>query len=251
MIPKVIHYCWFGGAELPPLAKRCIASWRKFLPDYEIVEWNEKNFDVNQILYTRQAYAAKKYAFVSDYARFKILYDQGGLYFDTDVEVIRPLDDIIANGPFMGCETDADPSTGTPMTVAPGLGLGARVGEPLYMEILDYYDKLSFIGSDGQHNLLTVVDYTTDLLRRHGLKDVPGIQSCFDILIYPKEYFCPYYHTIVRPTPNSRTIHWYAGTWLSPRRRLFTRAVNLCYRLLGVQGGKLVNKSLRSLGLLK
>ena len=103
-IPKIIHYCWFGRSPLPELAKKCIASWRKYFPDYEIKEWNEDNFDVNSILYTSQAYQAKKYAFVSDYARFWILYMYGGLYFDTDVEVIRPMDDIIQRGPFMGCE---------------------------------------------------------------------------------------------------------------------------------------------------
>lgn len=96
MIPKKIHYCWFGRNPLPESAQKCIASWKKYLPDYEIIEWDEDNFDVNCIPYTTQAYEAKKYAFVSDYARFKILYEHGGLYFDTDVEVIRPLDDIIA-----------------------------------------------------------------------------------------------------------------------------------------------------------
>ena len=101
-IPKTIHYCWFGRNPLPSLAIKCIASWKKYLPDYEIKEWNEDNFDVNVIPYTREAYAAKKYAFVSDYARFKILYEEGGLYFDTDVEVIKPFDDIIARGAFMG-----------------------------------------------------------------------------------------------------------------------------------------------------
>ena len=101
MIPKVIHYCWFGRNPLPPLAIKCIESWKKFLPDYEIKGWNEDNFDVNIIPYTQEAYQAKKYAFVSDYARFWILYKYGGIYFDTDVEVIRPLDDIIARGPFM------------------------------------------------------------------------------------------------------------------------------------------------------
>ena len=107
MIPKIIHYCWFGRNPLPELAQKCIASWKKYLPDYEIKEWNEDNFDVNIIPYTAEAYAAKKYAFVSDYARFWILYKYGGIYFDTDVEVIRPIDDIIAKGNFMGCETDA------------------------------------------------------------------------------------------------------------------------------------------------
>ena len=120
MIPKVIHYCWFGGNPLPASAKKCIASWRKYLPDYEIKEWNESNFDVNIIPYTAEAYKAKKYAFVSDYARFWILYKYGGLYFDTDVEVIKNMDDIIAKGAFMGCENEAKPGGGhAPIGVAP------------------------------------------------------------------------------------------------------------------------------------
>lgn len=109
MIPKIIHYCWFGRGPLPELAQKCIASWKKYLPDYEIKEWNEDNFDVNIIPYTAEAYQAKKYAFVSDYARFWILYQYGGIYFDTDVEVIRPMDDIISKGNFMGFETDPKP----------------------------------------------------------------------------------------------------------------------------------------------
>ena len=124
MIPKIIHYCWFGRGEKPALAKKCIASWRKFFPDYEIKEWNEGNFDVNIIPYTAEAYACKKYAFVSDYARFWVLYKYGGLYFDTDVEVIRPMDDIVARGPFMGIETPA--TFGNLPNVAPGLGLGGK-----------------------------------------------------------------------------------------------------------------------------
>ena len=97
MIPKSIHYCWFGRSELTPLAKKCLASWRQFFPDYEIKEWNEDNFDVNIIPYTADAYKAGKYAFVSDYARFWVLYHFGGVYFDTDVEVIRPMDDVLEN----------------------------------------------------------------------------------------------------------------------------------------------------------
>ena len=102
MIPHVIHYCWFGGKPLPKLAVDCIASWRKYLPGYEIKEWNESNFDVNIIPYTSEAYAARKYAFVSDYARFWILYHYGGVYFDTDVEVIQPLAPLLEKGAFMG-----------------------------------------------------------------------------------------------------------------------------------------------------
>ena len=106
MIPKVVHYCWFGGNQLPDDAKKCIESWRKFFPEYEIKEWNERNFDFNCCDYVKEAYAAQKWAFVSDYARFWILYHEGGLYFDTDVEVIKDMSDIIAKGAFMGCETD-------------------------------------------------------------------------------------------------------------------------------------------------
>ena len=104
MIPKIIHYCWFGGKPLPKLAQKCKASWEKFFPDYEIKEWNEQNFDVNQVMFTEEAYKLKNYAYVSDYVRFWVLYHYGGIYFDTDVEVIRPLDDIIAHGSFLGFE---------------------------------------------------------------------------------------------------------------------------------------------------
>ena len=132
MIPKVIHYCWFGRNPLPSLAIKCIESWRKYLPDYEIKEWNEDNFDVNIIPYTQEAYQVGKYAFVSDYARFWILYKYGGLYFDTDVEVIKPMDDIIARGPFMGCEKDV--SDTSVASVAPGLGLGVNPGRGPWVE---------------------------------------------------------------------------------------------------------------------
>ena len=126
MIPKIIHYCWFGGKPLPESARKYIASWRKYFPDYEIKEWNENNFDVNIISYTAEAYKARKYAFVSDFARFWILYHHGGLYFDTDVEVIGSFDDIIARGPFMGCESGLRPMEGDSLLVAPGLGLGVN-----------------------------------------------------------------------------------------------------------------------------
>lgn len=177
MIPKIIHYCWFGRNPLPPLALECIASWRKYLPDYEIREWNEENFDVNIIPYTTEAYQAKKYAFVSDYARFWILYHYGGLYFDTDVEVIRPMNDIIERGPFMGCETDVK-SGATTIGVNPGLGLGSPPNHGLYQELLTYYEGLHYLASDGSIiEQQTIVDHTTELLRQHGLLEVNGIQQ--------------------------------------------------------------------------
>ena len=170
MIPKVIHYCWFGRNPLPPLAIKCIDSWRKYLPDYEIVEWNEDNFDVHSIPYISQAYDVKKYAFVSDYARFWILYHYGGIYFDTDVEVIKPMNDIIECGPFMGCENIG--GSGVNLKVAPGLGIGVNPGHIIYKEILEKYESMSFILANGMYNQTTVVKYTTELLSKYGLMNL-------------------------------------------------------------------------------
>lgn len=223
MIPKVIHYCWFGRNPLPPLAIKCIESWKKYLPDYEIKEWNEDNFDVNIIPYTQEAYKAKKYAFVSDYARFWILYKYGGLYFDTDVEVIKPMDDIIAKGPFMGCENEVGNDGATALAVAPGLGLGVNPGLGLYKEMMDLYGTLHFIRTNGGFNLKTVVEYTTEFLYKYGLQNINEVQECAGIWIYPKEYFCPIdYETGKRQdTENTYTVHHYAASWQNSKQKLY------------------------------
>ena len=140
-IPKVIHYCWFGRKQLPKDAVDCIESWKKYYPDYEIVEWNEDNFNVNICDYVKEAYAEKKWAFVSDYARFWILYNYGGLYFDTDVEVIKRASDIIAKGSFMGNEYGLEQNT---VLVNPGLGMGAEKGLAFFKTVLDYYNNIHF-----------------------------------------------------------------------------------------------------------
>lgn len=230
MIPKVIHYCWFGHNPLPESAKKCIDSWRKFLPDYEIKEWNEDNFDVNIIPYTQQAYEAKKYAFVSDYARFWILYHHGGVYFDTDVEVIRPMDDIIEKGPFMGrekgafikdiCDNHIVAKGDAGLGVAPGLGLGVNPGLGLMKKMLDYYDGKHFVCEVNVRNQITVVHICTKVLMESGLQNVDGIQKVEDeCYIYPSEYFCPINVTTgrIHVEKNTRTIHHYAGTWVDKK----------------------------------
>lgn len=223
MIPKIIHYCWFGGNPLPPLALECIASWKKYLPDYEIKEWNESNFDVNSIPYTAEAYKQKKYAFVSDYCRFYVMYKYGGIYFDTDVEVIRPMDDIIARGNFMGFETDPDgensPGKYAPrycFAVNPGLGFGIEKQHPFMQKMLDMYATLEFqtIPQDIAW-YKTIVAYTTEHLCSEGLRNIHGQQIVNDISIYPSEYFSPT-NTVtnrIHITDNTRTIHRYAGSW--------------------------------------
>ena len=219
-LPKTIHYCWFGGKPLPASARKCIASWRRYLPDYEIKEWNESNFDVNIIPYTREAYEAKKYAFVSDYARFWILYRYGGLYFDVDVEAISSFDDIVAQGPFMGFEVDGGIGRDS-MAVAPGLGLGVNPGLGLMKEMLDLYATLHFRLPDGTLNLHTVVEYTTDVLRQHGLQDIAGIQDVAGVRIYPTAYFCPVSVADgkLRLSVETHSIHHYAQSWQSPLRK--------------------------------
>lgn len=220
---------------MPESAQKCIASWKKYFPDYEVIEWNEDNFDVNCIPYTAQAYAAKKYAFVSDYARFKILYDHGGLYFDTDVEVIKPMDDIIATGPFMGFEIN--PCQSRPHgAVAAGLGIGATPSMPFYKSVLDYYFRLNFIQPDGNYNVTdAVVNIITRELVKEGLNNKSGIQRIAGILIYPADYFNPLDDATGRlnKTPNTYTIHWFTKSWLnvSPWRQ---KASRIAHRIFGV-----------------
>lgn len=243
MIPKRIHYCWFGRKPLPQSALRCIDSWRKYLPEYEIKEWNEENFNVNIIPYTQQAHEVKKYAFVSDYARFWILYHYGGIYFDTDVEVIRPMDEIINRGPFMGIEQSAS-LEGKPM-VAPGLGLGVEVGHPFYKKMLDKYSNFVFLNKDGSLNTQTIVEYTTRELYSYGMKASDDFQEVGGIWIYPSDYFCPMDSTtgITTLTDRSVSIHHYDASWMDHRTIGFRLHQLKCaiYKVLGQRSAVYIN----------
>ena len=222
-IPKIIHYCWFGGKELPKSAKKCIRSWQKYMPDYEIKRWDESNFDINLCKFTTEAYSKGKYAFVSDVARFWILNKYGGVYFDTDVEVIRPFDDIVNEGPFMGLELPYNASSfAHEIGIAPGLGMGAVPEMPFYGEMLDFYSKSSFINDDGSLNLTPIGKYVSRLLCAHGLENKKGIQTVADINIYPNDYFCPKSITNgkITLTQNSHSIHHFDASWLPRGKRM-------------------------------
>lgn len=214
MIPKIIHYCWFGGKPLPKSAQKCIASWRKYLPDYEIKEWNESNFDIRCCAYVSEAYDAKKYAFVSDYVRFFALNNEGGLYFDTDVEIIKPIDDIIERGPFLGIE-EQNRSTGTTYGVDMGLGMGCMSNNYLLINLLNTYNKMHFVKEDGTLNLVTIVDNVTSLLETDGFVYEDRIQECCGFIIYPHDYFSPkdMVSRRITLTSNTRSIHHYDATW--------------------------------------
>ena len=235
MIPKVIHYCWFGRNPLPESALKCIDSWRKYLPDYEIKEWNEDNFDVNIIPYSRDAYEAKKYAFVSDYARFWILYHYGGIYFDTDVEVIKSFDDIVEKGAFMGLEIDGT-KRGTTLAIAPGLGLGAEMGHPVYAIILDSFQSLSYYNEDGTRNSFTMIPLVTSLFINQGLVPNGKMQNIQGVNLYPQRYFNPYESATGRLhiTPDTYSIHWYSATWMSPQPKWLVNMKRFVRRLISV-----------------
>lgn len=228
LIPKVIHYCWFGGKPLDKLGQKCLESWKKYFSDYEIREWNENNFDVNCCRYIKEAYEAKKWAFVSDYVRFKILYEHGGVYFDTDVEAIKPFDKILSAGNFMGCERGSD-------VVAPGLGMAVAPGLDIIKEILDDYERSSFIKSDGALDLTTIVERTTKILKRHGLSDTDKIQTIEGIRIYPPEYFCPINMETgkLTITPNTYSIHRFAGSWEKKSSKFRGKVYRFINRVFG------------------
>lgn len=209
MIPRIIHYCWFGGRPLPKSAQRCIASWRKFLPDCEICEWNEENFDVNAHPYTREAYAAGKFAYVSDFARYKILEEYGGIYFDTDVEVIAPLEDLLEKGAYLGIEQ------GEPVSVNPGLSMAASAHHPFLQEMCQFYAAQHLYNADGKMAFGVVVPGTTQHLQQHGFIRENRYQEVAGVSIYPAEYFDPMDNATgkILLTPHTRTIHRYDRTW--------------------------------------
>lgn len=224
-IPKIVHYCWFGGNPLGDKEKKCIESWKKYLPQYEIRRWDENNYDVYMCKYTKEAYQAKKWAFVSDYARFKVLYDYGGIYLDTDVELLQPIDDLIIKGSIMACEEDGakDGSMGDGnILVNPGLILAAYRHHPFYKQILEEYSRRSFIRENGSYDFTTVVTITTSLLKRQGLENIQGIQYVSDIYIYPKEYFNPkdFRTEELFVTENTRAIHHFSMSWLSQSHKV-------------------------------
>ena len=212
MIPKKIHYCWFGRGEKSELILNCIESWKKYCPDYEIIEWNEDNIDVNATLYTKQAYEAKKWAFVSDYARLYALYHEGGLYFDTDVEVLKPMDEFLGEEFFTGFEVKDSPITAV---------MGAKSKNIAIKNLLDYYNTAKFVNSDGTLNLLSNTHIITDDFIKKGVKLNGKKQIVDGITIYPQIVFCPNNFTRIfnKPSDKSYTIHHFDQSWKNSKRR--------------------------------
>lgn len=210
MIPKKIHYCWFGGKPLPKSALKCIESWKKYCPDYEIIEWNESNYDLQKNEYVKLTYEQKKYAFLTDYVRLDVIYNEGGIYLDTDVEIIKPIDDLLKNTCFLGMEQVG--------TVATGLGFGAQKHNKFILENKKYYEDNSFVDNKGNFKKVICVKITTDLLNKKGLKKENNIQKIKnDITIYPPEYLNPLKMGTnkLTITKNTYSIHHYEASWKS------------------------------------
>lgn len=210
-VSKHLHYCWFGRGEKSDLIRKCIASWHEQMPDAEITEWNEDNFDLDFCPYVREAYDAKKWAFVSDVCRFYVLSTFGGIYLDTDVELLRPLDDL----------PDTFAAFETPRVVASGLVRGALPGDEISLAMLDSYRADHFLLSDGTENTLTVCVRETALFTERGLLLNGKTQTVAGVTVYAPDFFCPLNYTTgkLRLTENTRSIHHYSGTWESAQQK--------------------------------
>lgn len=215
MIPKTIHYCWFGRNPKPKLAEKCIKSWKKYCPDYALIEWNEDNYDLNSApLYVRQAYDAQKWAFVTDYVRLQIVYEYGGIYMDTDVELIKPLDSLLTHRAYFGFEDKT--------YVATGLGFGAEKGTPILKELMDDYQDISFMHLDGTYDATPCPNRNTEIFRKHHLiQDGSRQFLAGDILILPSICLCPidFETKIRRYSPETISIHWYDASWQTEEER--------------------------------
>ena len=217
MIPKKIHYCWFGDGEKPELVQKCIASWKRHCPDCEIIEWNTSNYDVTKNTYMNEAFQAGRWSFVSDYARLDILYEHGGVYLDTDVELIRPIDELLNGNGFIGFEIPVDAG----YTVNTGQGFGAKPHDEVIGAMLNAYDSLRFIHEDGTQNLQPCPYYNTKALVDMGLQLNNSMQQIADITVYPTEYFCPvnWKSKKCMITKNTFSIHHFNASWLTDKEK--------------------------------
>lgn len=226
MIPKKIHYCWFGRGEKPKLAEKCIASWAKKCPGFEIIEWNEDNFDIDAYPYARYCYDNKKWAFLSDFARLVVVYENGGIYFDTDVEVVGSLEKLISYDAFFGFENEK--------FVATGLGFGAIPGHRSVGAMIEKYDELK-PDESGAFPLVVCPQLNTEALLPMGLKLDGSFQNIDGAAILPIDYLNPYDDPTGRlnKTENTVSVHWYSKSWMDKKTVLRSILTKPFHRLFG------------------
>lgn len=225
MIPKIIHYCWFGGKEKPEDVKQYISSWKKHCPDYELKEWNESNFDIHENDYCKEAYAARKWAFVTDYVRLKVLYEEGGFYMDTDVEMVKSLDPLRVYDAVSGYESINHIQTGT---------LGACQGNEWIRMLLKDYKHRHFLRENGLLDMTTNVQVITKLTTKKYNLRLNGKEVHFgqNMVILPFDYLCAKHWDTgeVSVTENTYTIHHFAGSWVSDEMKRYNARIDKYYR---------------------
>lgn len=240
-IPKKIHYCWFGNGEKSELAKKCIESWKKILKGYEIIEWNEENFDINSNKYVREAYDNKKYAFVSDYVRLYALYNYGGIYLDTDVEIIKNFDEFLKLKAFVGFEDEELIATAV---------IGSQRGNSIIGEWIDSYQRRSFV-KNGKIDDLTNVRVFTNILLEHGLNQNNLKQEINggEFVIFPTEYFSPLKFGTKKPKITSKTvsIHWFEGTWTNLSKKVKIKVILIIKTLIGFKNYNIVKQFIKGI----
>ena len=235
MIPKIIHYCWFGNGAIPKDDQACIDSWKSLMPDYEIKRWDETNFDITVCDYTRKAAEAKKWAYVSDCARFIILQREGGFFLDTDVMAVRSFDDLRSERCFFGMERPN-------FSVAPGLIIGAEPDHPCIREMMEGYLGREFINPDLVSDAPTSPVYATQILKQYGFIPENRLQKLGDVTVYPYEYFAPMDIATGQTdcTQNTYSIHIYSASWLPTEENLWRKRRLSLIRKFGEKNGKRV-----------
>ena len=241
MIPKIIHYCWFGGNPLPDEVEKMIKTWKLHCPNYEIRQWDESNFDVNKNRYCKEAYYAKKWAFVSDYARLKVLYQYGGIYLDTDVELIKPLDRFLGLNAWVSFQSENQISTCV---------IAASKKNEWIKLILGKYEELHFYNEDGSLNMKTNVDLITEITKEHfGIVFNNHFQYFGDNnAIYPFEYFCAKDMITEKYciTDNTYAVHHFRGTWMDLKKRVKTKIRIVLSNIIGRSCVLLIKKIINS-----
>lgn len=236
-IPKIIHYCWFGQSPLPEKAQHCIASWKKFCPDYEIMEWNEQKINLlSAPPYVQQAYAAQKWAFVADYVRLHALIKFGGIYMDTDVELIRSFEPLMNQEAFAGFEN---------MRCVATCVMACEPEFPLFKEFLVHYSDMQFLKPDGTLNTTTNVSLLTDICLAKGMIQNGQRQTIAGLELYPADYFCPleFDTGLMKQTENTVAIHWFDGSWWSSEKKYAWKVTSHLRRILPIKMAKRLGKA--------
>ncbi|MEQ5729666.1 glycosyltransferase family 32 protein [Providencia alcalifaciens] len=243
MIPKIIHFCWFGRSEYDSLINKCMESWHLHCPEYKIIKWDEDNFDVEHNLFVSQAYKNKKFAFVSDYVRLYALKNFGGIYLDTDVEIIGNINSFLSNKAFTGFEDNDKLTTSI---------IGCEKGHSWIIKILEYYNDREFILNDGSFDMKPNTEIITEITNKYfkynGLYDSNTTLSYDDLLkVYPWHYFSPKSHVdgIIRKSNETVTIHHFNGSWLTPKQKYKKFILNGVTKLIGINNYKKIRNYMK------